>query len=141
MTHMLMQALLCSLGAGQAFTQHAPYLLQTLPLLGHLHPPFLAIMDEIQVRRAIAHTAGGIIGRQETAVSPPHASGFRRVSATCSRQSLLMCYTLVAQVGVPTSLRPLLLPHLTTSCLDLSTKAVQLFCRACWHGGRNCQYA
>ena len=71
MAHVLMKALLFSHGAGQACTKPVPCLLQTLPLLGHLHPPFLAIMDEIQVRRAIAYTAGCTIGRQGTAVIPP----------------------------------------------------------------------
>ena len=33
-----------------------------------------------------------------------------------------MCCMSVAQVGVPASLRPLLLPHLATSCLDLSPR-------------------
>ena len=36
-----------------------------------------------------------------------------------------MCCTSVVQV--PTSLRPLLPPHLAASCLDLSPKAVQCF--------------
>ena len=53
----------------------------------------------------------------------PHASGFRKVSATCSRQSLLMCCTSVALVGVPSKLQPSLLPVLTTSCLHLGPNA------------------